>query len=225
MMKAGDIIIKNLIDAIVKDELAPGDKLPSMENLSKKSETSVLSVREAVQSLANLGILEICHGKGVFVTDGAPVIEELLEARRTLESYFAMTAAQNCSAEIVHTIESLLKDMDKSLAAGDIESYSEKDIEFHYAIAKAARNRILFKTLSNIRNLLQYQLFIVNRVPNIIQRSSVRHWEVFKAIQKKEPERARTWMWQHITETIETWKQEVAPPQQRKREGIAAKKH
>jgi GntR family transcriptional repressor for pyruvate dehydrogenase complex len=225
MMKAGDIIIKNLIDAIVKAELAPGDKLPSMENLAKKSETSVLSVREAVQSLANLGILEICHGKGVFVTDGAPVIEELLEARRTLESYFAMTAAQNCSVEIVQEIESLLKDMDKSLAAGDIESYSEKDIEFHYAIAKAARNRILFKTLSNIRNLLQYQLFIVNRVPNIIQRSSVRHWEVLKAIQKKEPERARTWMWQHITETIETWKQEVAPPQQRKKEGPAAKKH
>ena len=94
MMKAGDIIIKNLIDAIVKEELGPGDKLPSMENLAKKSETSVLSVREAVQNLATLGILEVCHGKGVFVTDGAPVIEELLESRRTLESYFAMTAGR-----------------------------------------------------------------------------------------------------------------------------------
>jgi DNA-binding FadR family transcriptional regulator len=115
--------------------------------------------------------------------------------------------------------------MDKSLAAGDIESYSEKDIELHYAIAKAARNRILFKTLSNIRNLLQYQLFIVNRVPHIIERSTIRHWEVFKAIQKKEPERARTWMWQHLTETIETWKQVVAPPQQKKRDGSIAKKY
>jgi len=225
MMKAGDIIIKNLIDAIVKEELGPRDKLPSLENLAKKSGTSVLSAREAVQSLSNLGILEICHGRGVFVTDGAPIIEELLDARRTLESYFAMTAAQNRSSEMLLELESLLRDMDKSLTAGDIEAYSEKDIELHYAIAKAARNRILFKTLSNIRNLLQYQLFIVNRVPHIIEKSTIRHWEVFKAIQKKEPERARTWMWQHLTETMETWKQDVAPPQQKKREGSTAKKH
>src|SRR5208283_2296035 len=170
-------------------------------------------------------ILQICHGRGVFVTDGAPIIEDLLDARRTLESFFAMMAAQNRSSEMLLELESLLKDMDKSLADGDIESYSGKDIELHYAIAKAARNRILFKTLSNIRNLLQYQLFIVNRVPHIIERSTKRHWEVFKAIQKKEPERARTWMWQHLTETIETWKQVVAPPQQKKRDGSIAKKY
>jgi len=225
VIKAGDIIIKNLIDSIVKEELRPRDKLPSLENLAKESGTSVLSVREAVQSLSNLGILQICHGRGVFVTDGAPIIEDLLDARRTLESFFAMMAAQNRSSEMLLELESLLKDMDKSLADGDIESYSGKDIELHYAIAKAARNRILFKTLSNIRNLLQYQLFIVNRVPHIIERSTIRHWEVFKAIQKKEPERARTWMWQHLTETIETWKQVVAPPQQKKRDGSIAKKY
>jgi len=218
MIKAGDIVIKNILDAFVAGEIKPGDKLPSLENLAKKSGTSVLSVREAVQNLATLGILEICHGKGVFATHGAPIIEELLEARRTLESYFAMMAAQNCTPEILFEIESLLKDMDQSVAEGDIESFSEKDVEFHYAIAKAAGNRILFKTLSNIRNLLQYQLFIVNRIPTIIDRSAVRHWEIFRAIRKQEPERARTWMWQHITETIDIWKQDVAPLQQKKEE-------
>jgi DNA-binding FadR family transcriptional regulator len=133
-----------------------------------------------------------------------------------------MMAAEHSSPEILSELEGLLKDMDRFLGTGDIEAYSEKDIEFHYAIGKAAGNRILFKTLSNIRNLLQYQLYTVNRVPNIIQKSTIRHWEVFKAIQKKEPERARTWMWQHITETIETWKQDVAPRQQKKAEDRTA---
>jgi GntR family transcriptional regulator, transcriptional repressor for pyruvate dehydrogenase complex len=217
--KTGDIIIKNLIDAIVRGELKPGDRLPSLEILAKQSGTSVLSAREAVQNLSVIGILEICHGKGIFLTEGAPVIEELLEARRTLESYFAMMAAQNGDPVIVRELEALLTDMDRSLAAGDIDSYSEKDIDFHYAIAKASGNRILFKTLMNIRNLLRYQLFTINRLPGIITRSTERHWEVFKAIQKKEPERARTWMWQHITETIDTWKQNISPLQQKAESG------
>jgi GntR family transcriptional repressor for pyruvate dehydrogenase complex len=211
MIKAGDIVIKSLIDSIVKGDYKPGDRLPSLGNIAKLSGTSVLSAREAVQSLETLGILEICHGKGIFVTAGAPIIEELLEARRTLECFFATMAAEHRSPEMLVELETLLRDMDKSLAAGDIEAYSEKDIEFHFAIGKAANNRILFKTLSNIRNLLQYQLFTVNRVPNIIQRSSSRHWEVFNAIKKSEPERARSWMWQHITETIEVWKENISP--------------
>jgi GntR family transcriptional regulator, transcriptional repressor for pyruvate dehydrogenase complex len=216
MMKTGDFIIKNLIDALVKEELGPGDKLPSMENLAKMSETSILSVREAVQNLATLGILEISHGRGVFVTDGAPVIEELLDARRTLESYFAMMAAQHCNAEMLQDLELLLQDMDRSLSENDIATYSEKDFDFHYSIAKAARNRILFKTLSNIRNLLQYQLYTVNRIPTIMERSTLRHREIFKAIQKKDQEQARALMWQHITEIIETWKRDVVPAKQKK---------
>jgi GntR family transcriptional repressor for pyruvate dehydrogenase complex len=211
MQKAGGIVIKNFIDAIIKGDFKPGDRLPSLEKLAKQNGMSVVSVREAVQNLAGMGILDICHGKGIFVTEGAPIVEELLEARRTLESYFAMMAAQNSTPEMLKELESLLKDMDRYLASGDIEAYSEKDIEFHYAIGKAAENRILFKTLTNIRNLLQYQLFTVNRLPHIIERSTTRHWEVFNAIKKKDPERARSWMWQHITETIEVWKENIAP--------------
>jgi GntR family transcriptional regulator, transcriptional repressor for pyruvate dehydrogenase complex len=215
IIKAGDIVIKYLIDAIVRGDLKPGDRLLSLEHLAKQCGTSVLSAREAVQNLAIIGILDICHGKGIFLTEGAPVIEELLEARRTLESYFAMMAAQNGDPAIIRELETQLQDMDRSLAAGAIESYSERDIDFHYTIAKASGNRILFKTLINIRNLLHYQLFTINRLPGIITRSTERHWEVFKAIQKKEPERARTWMWQHITETIEVWKQNTETLQQK----------
>jgi GntR family transcriptional regulator, transcriptional repressor for pyruvate dehydrogenase complex len=218
VIKAGDIVIKNLIDSIIKGELKPGDKLPSLEHLAKNSGTSVLSAREAVQNLETIGILDILHGKGIFLTEGAPVIEELLEARRTLESYFAMMAAQNGDPELIRELDSLMADMDNSLAIGDIEAYSEKDIDFHYAIAKASGNRILFKTLINIRNLLRYQLFTINRLPGIIAKSTERHREVSNAIKKKEPERARTWMWQHITETIEIWKRDIEPVQLRKTE-------
>lgn len=210
MIKASDAVIKYLIEAIAKGELQPGDKLPSAETQAKLCGTSVLSAREAVQSLAAIGIIEISHGRGMFLTRGAPVIEELLEARRVLESHNAMMSAQNLTTNDLQALEALLKGMDENLKEGDIESFSEKDIEFHYSIGKASGNRILFKTLNNIRNLLHYQMVTINRLPNIIQRSSKRHRDIFKAIRKKDPELARSLMWKHITEIIESWKKDVA---------------
>ncbi len=210
MMKACDIVIKHLLEEIVRGKIAPGDKLHSADSMAKLCCTSVLSAREAMQSLANIGIIEIIHGRGVFLTNGAPVIEELLEARRVLESHNAMMAAQNISAEELQALETLLQGMDEDLKARDTESFSEKDIEFHYSIGKAAGNRILFKTLNNIRNLLYFQLFTINRLPNIIDRSRQCHWEIFKAIRQRDPETARSRMWNHITETIESWKKDVA---------------
>jgi GntR family transcriptional regulator, transcriptional repressor for pyruvate dehydrogenase complex len=210
MMKACDIVIKHLLEEIVRGKIAPGDKLHSADSMAKLCGTSVLSAREAMQSLANIGIIEIIHGRGVFLTNGAPVIEELLEARRVLESHNAMMAAQNISAAELQALETLLQGMDEDLKAGDTESFSEKDIEFHYSIGKAAGNRILFKTLNNIRNLLYFQLFTINRLPNIIDRSRQCHWEIFKAIRQRDPETARSRMWNHITETIESWKKDVA---------------
>jgi GntR family transcriptional regulator, transcriptional repressor for pyruvate dehydrogenase complex len=224
LVKTGDIITKSLIDAIVRGELGPGDKLASLEQLAKESGTSVLSVREAIQSLSTIGILDIRHGKGVYLTVGPPIIEDLLEARRTLECSFAVKAAETRNADMVGELEGLLEAMDKNLAFGDTEAYSEKDLEFHYAIGKASGNRILFKTLLNIRKLLRYQLFTINRLPNVISRSNTRHWEIFKAIRKGEPERARTWMWNHITETIETWKQDVVSLQRAQQKGKPARR-
>ncbi len=210
MMKACDIVIKHLLEEIARGKIEPGDKLQSADAMAKLCGTSVLSAREAMQSLANIGIVEIIHGRGVFLTNGAPVIEELLEARRVLESHNAMMAAQNIRAEELQTLETLIRGMEEDLKAGDTESFSEKDFDFHYSIGKAAGNRILFKTLNNIRNLLYYQLFTINRLPNIIERSMRCHREIFEAIRQRDPETARSRMWNHITETIESWKRDVA---------------
>ena len=68
--KSSDVIIKVLLDLIMKGEIRPGDKVPSAENLAKNTGTSVISAREAVQNLAGIGLVEIMHGRGIFLTEG-----------------------------------------------------------------------------------------------------------------------------------------------------------
>ena len=79
------------------------------------------------------------------------------------------------------------------------------------AIGKAAGNRILFKTLENIKGLLRYQQATINRLPDIINNSSARHREIFGAIRDKDPDRAGRSMTGHITEVIDAWKQMTGP--------------
>jgi GntR family transcriptional repressor for pyruvate dehydrogenase complex len=58
-MRSSDVVIKFLLDLIMKSEVKLGDKLPSIENLAKQIGTSVISAREAVQNLSAVGLVEI----------------------------------------------------------------------------------------------------------------------------------------------------------------------
>jgi GntR family transcriptional repressor for pyruvate dehydrogenase complex len=204
--KSGDIITKNLLNLISRGTIKPGDKLPSIENLAKRFETSVISAREALQALEAIGLVKIQHGRGIFITNGGPIIVELLEARKTIESYNSMMAAQNISDSELKKLEDLLQMMTEDLRIGDTDSFSERDYEFHLLIGKASGNRILFKALENIRGLLYYQQSTINRFPGILESSNSRHWEIFHAIKKRDSDSSSSIMAQHIDEIIESWK-------------------
>jgi GntR family transcriptional repressor for pyruvate dehydrogenase complex len=215
-IRSSDVVIKKLLDLIMQGEIEPGDKLPSTENLAKLTGTSIISAREAVQNLAAIGLVEISHGRGLFMTEGAPVMEELLEARKVIESHTVMMAAENIDSQGLEHMESLLQQMEKDIEGGDIEAFSENDYQYHLFIARAAGNRILLKTLENIKELLRYQQSTINRLPNILRSSSSRHREIFEAIKKRDPDLAGSIMTGHITDVIESWKKNVGSLREKK---------
>jgi GntR family transcriptional regulator, transcriptional repressor for pyruvate dehydrogenase complex len=223
MIKASDLVIKKLIDSIVKGEIKPGDKLPSTENIAREFGTSVISAREAVQNLAIIGLVEISHGRGIFLTRGTPVIEELFEARRVIESHNAMMAARNIDAKGLEHMSRLLDEMDRCLEKGDTDTYTDRDFEFHLSIGKASGNRILLKTLENIKALLRYQQFMINRIPDIIRRSSVKHKEIYSAIKRRDAESARAVMARHIADVIRSWKKNTVILQGQKQKGSTSR--
>jgi len=156
------------------------------------------------------------------MTEGAPVIEELLEARKIIESHNAMMAAQYIDVGSLKKIEDLLAEMDEDIKRGDIDSFSEMDYEFHLSIGKAAGNRILLKVLENIKDLLRYRQSTINSLPNIIRSSSLRHREILGAIRTGDSNLAAQVMTKHIKEVIEAWKKHMSPVQGRKRKNRKA---
>ncbi|MCX6262640.1 MAG: FCD domain-containing protein [Bacteroidia bacterium] len=206
IIKTSDMVIKYILDLITKGDIKPNDKLPSAEALAKLTGTSIISAREAVQNLATIGLLNINHGRGIFMTGGGEVIEKLLEARKAIESYNASMAAQHISGSQLEDIKKLLTLMDEDVKRGDVESFGERDFEFHILIGKASENIILLRTLENIKGLLRYQVLSINKVPGNMEKASDHHWKLFRAISKKDSDSANLIMIKHIDTAIAAWK-------------------
>jgi GntR family transcriptional regulator len=58
------LIIKK---SILNNEYKPNEQLPALSSLANKFEVSNATIREAIRKLEAVGLVEIMHGKGVFV--------------------------------------------------------------------------------------------------------------------------------------------------------------
>lgn len=65
-------VADTLLESIKSGNYQVGDKIPSIQKLSKEYGVSVASVREALNALRTIGVLEIKQGYGTFVKQIEP---------------------------------------------------------------------------------------------------------------------------------------------------------
>lgn len=81
-------IVNQIKDAIIKKELLPGDAMPSIRNLAKDLQISVITTKRAYEELEKEGLLKSVAGKGFYVCN---YNTEFLKEKQTvmLENRFA----------------------------------------------------------------------------------------------------------------------------------------
>jgi len=158
-------VFEELQERIRRGDWLPGTRLPSITRLAEELQVGTGSVREALQSLQSIGLVKIEHGRGVFVASTRPSTDisshfqdvgtgqmvALAETRRILEPELtALAAERGTEAELVE-IENLAWQMEAQAQEGG--DFAELDVLFHRAIARAARNPILFRTIEGVQDL------------------------------------------------------------------------
>lgn len=146
---------------------AVGEKLPTEAALAEQFAVSRTVVREAVSRLKSLNLVESRQGSGVFVKElgfsplnfdaGSAISKQALiqmvEVRRALEAEVAALAAQRRSAANIKRIHQAITALEKSVNTGG--DGVEEDVNFHRAIADAAKNPFLTSTLDYLRQFLR----------------------------------------------------------------------
>jgi GntR family transcriptional repressor for pyruvate dehydrogenase complex len=149
--------VQSIKEYIAYNNVKPGDKLPSQQEWADLLGVSVLAVREAFQALQSTGLVDVQHGRGIFLrgpedTDFITFLElthsgdehslnEITEARAMLELAVLEGCIAQATPEDMAELEQLIQSMreDSSPAAGEPAAHRE----FHRVMLRACGNQLL----------------------------------------------------------------------------------
>jgi GntR family transcriptional regulator, transcriptional repressor for pyruvate dehydrogenase complex len=207
-------IYRKLVSHIIRGVWKPGARIPPERQLGQLLGVGRASLREALKALEIMGLIETRLGDGTYVCQRSEFlsrpllwaitsssqtdIQELVEARKLIETELAGLAAERATAEDLKQIGAHLDRMERSPQAPS--EFLQADIEFHLAIGQAAHNSILMNALHLIRNLLQEWIGSTLQVPGVSAKALEHHKAIFFAVAKKNGPAARSAMLAHLEE-------------------------
>ena len=213
--KIYQIVIDYIGDMIINEDLKKGDKLPTERDLAMKLNVSRNSIREALKILDVIGLVSRRQGDGTYIKESFDdcFIEplsimfmldrinenEILELRNMIEAETASLAAMRITDKEIKNLtevyEALVKEEDESISA-------KYDKEFHYIIARASKNKIIFNYY-NVMSMLMDSFIKEIREEALkelkLEEINNLHKDIYFAITNKEPKAASQAMRAHMS--------------------------
>lgn len=203
------------IQGLIRDGLLkPGDRLPPERELAETFQVSRGSLRDAIRALEVMGLVEPRQGEGTVVRDLSAealvtplssillqkreLIGELLDLRMMIEPPLAARAAARATLNEMLEMEGVLRRQKEKVDRGELAV--EEDSEFHYSIAKAARNSVVLKVVDVFMDLLRESRERNLQVAGRLQKSFAGHRRILNAIRKRNESAAEFEMRRHIEE-------------------------
>jgi len=196
-------IASELEKKIRNEELSEHEKLPSERTLAINFGVSRSVIREALRVLDEKGMVEIIHGKGVFVKqpDKVDVIEkieglmetsnikldELLEARYMLETSVGKKLIKHITEQDMYKLKALYLKMDYALE--DEALFTQLDTKFHFQLAEATKNQLLVLITMSLMELSNRTVYLETTDVSVRKHAQKEHGEMIRAIEEHDIER------------------------------------
>ena len=215
-------IVDQLLSLIREKKLRSGDKLPPERELAVMMDVSRPSLREALRVLSVMGVVQLRHGSGIYVTalEPARLVEhldfvfslddstylQLFETRKALEPPICALAAHRITEQELAQLEECLSRSRLGLA--DYEAYLQADLDLHEIIANAARNPLLQRFMSSLRSLGKASRKRTATLPGVVEQTIQDHQSIIQALREHQPEAAHQAMLVHLEHVEQHLKQE-----------------
>jgi len=209
----GEQVALQLAGMIRDGRWQPGDKLPSETELCAALTIGRSTLREALKSLAFIGMVRMRPGDGTYVEQTSPgLLERILakgllktekdladvcETRLVVETELAALAAERAQGADLDVLRDLLEQSARSIR-NEGRPFMELDLEFHLAIATCAKNNVLRHLLSDIRGVLIEWITKSQELPGLRENALAQHKMIFETIRDRNPAKAREAMQAHL---------------------------
>ena len=207
------LILEQLHELMMAGQVKPGDSLPSERSLAEILNVSRGTLREAFRILEHQGIIETRPGGGRRLrhlpSDGVldtpeeyinslrrAAAVDLMEARQALEERIVELACVRATQSDIENIHSAL-----TASEGHASEEGNGDQAFHTAIAMAAHNFVFV-------SMMRLHMDLVKGVRQMIlseerrREMNAEHEAIYKAIEARDPVKAREAMVHHRLQVI-----------------------
>lgn len=193
-----DVVFNTLRQAILKGELAPGERLMEIQ-LAEKLGVSRTPIREAIRKLELEGLVLMIPRKGAEVAKiSEKSLRDVLEVRRSLEELAIELACQRMSEDELDELGLAQKAFREAIAGGVAMNIAEKDEHYHDIIYMGTGNDKLMQMLNNLREqMYRYRLEYI-KDEDKRQVLLVEHDYILAALKSRSIAEAKTAMREHI---------------------------
>ena len=210
--KLAETVAERLLAAVRTQP--PGTRIPSERVLAEQLGVGRSTVREALNGLAALGVLDIRQGRGVFVAAApsarwnteavVPALiraqtNALIEARLVVQPEVARLAAERRTATDLRALETVLEGQERLATGGSTDRATKFGVEFDIRLAEAARNEVLAGMVRSLFHLM------LERAPRLYELSKgfgawdvEEHRGIYLAVRDADGERAASRMRDHV---------------------------
>jgi GntR family transcriptional repressor for pyruvate dehydrogenase complex len=208
----GREIVDAISQLIVKGIWKPGDLIPSEKELAEHFGVGRSTIREAMQSMVIMGVVEIRRGEGTYICEpsssslsqafvwglllGPRTIHEFTEFRICVEADCAEKAALFREPGAVDTLYDLLELI--KVNQGNDARVMEYDNQFHITIAKSAGNGVFIKVVETIQSVVRLWFPITGPEPEMADKTLQEHRAIADAIAAQDGQAARAAMEHHL---------------------------
>ena len=193
-----DVVFITLRQAILKGELAPGERLMEIR-LANMLGVSRTPIREAIRKLELEGLVVMIPRRGAEVAGiSEKCLRDVLEVRRSLEELAMDLAVQRMDSGRMEELERAQAEFVEAISASDLIRIAQADENFHDVIYAGTENEKLVQMLNNLRDqMYRYRLEYIKDTGKR-QILKVEHERMMDALRHRDRELAKRTAREHI---------------------------
>jgi len=209
----GEQVALQLAEMIAEKRWKAGERLPPEMELCEALNVGRSTLREALKSLAFIGLVRMRAGDGTYVAEPPQgLLDRILakgllktkkdladvcETRIVIEGELAALAAERASARKISELKAIVAKGRETLRT-DKTAYAKADLDFHLTVASCAGNKLLRRLLIDIRELLAEWIAKSQELPGLRENAQEQHERIFERIAEHDIAAAREEMRAHL---------------------------
>jgi GntR family transcriptional regulator, transcriptional repressor for pyruvate dehydrogenase complex len=195
-----DRLARQIRGTIQSGNYRRGDRLPPIVEMAKRFEVGQPSIREALKKLEAMGVVQIRHGAGVFVTRSEEVLVlaspdyagtvtkklllDLIRARIPIEIQSVADCVKNATADQIEEMRQILASARELL--DDDATLNTVNMDFHGKIAEGSGNSVTAQLLDVLHELFTEEQRLILGIFGSREADHQDHLQILAAIEARD---------------------------------------